>query len=161
MKVSLLGLGTEATVGIALLAIIAAIAFARSREPLDRDRLAIEIASLKSQASEAQMLVEALHQDRLTPKLARMHAQQLREATRRTDHTLDEKAVNPSLAASREKSRGLASQLDAELQLLGSGKRDFVLDADHGAPGVVSFAALAKQLDSLHSELKPPDSTSP
>src|SRR4051812_20140536 len=155
MKVSLQALGMETAAALLALAIIAAIAFAQARRPLDRDQLAVQVSALKSQASEAQMLVDALREDRVTPKFARMHAQQMRESANRIDKKLD-KAVNPSIAEPWQQTRRMASQLEDALRLLASDRRNSI-DKDH-EPTTVSFAPLATRLDALHSQLKSPES---
>jgi hypothetical protein len=147
--------GTTTAVGLAVIALAAGV-FWHSRAPLNRDQLAIHIAALRSQASEAQLIVEAIRNDGLAPKFTRMHVQQMHDAARQISHTLNSKSVIPSLVALGGQTRSLAAQLIDALQLLASDSRAFALgDSPLGSHHEVPFTTLAEQLAVLQSQLKP------
>jgi hypothetical protein len=136
--------------GVLLVAVIAAIAaalFVRLHRPFDRDTLAIQVAQLQSDASEAQVLFANARADRLAPGFVRQHAQQMADKVDSTNGKLEKSAL-PELSAQRAQAQQLGASLHAALLLLG---RD-------GSGRIASgFDTTADALDALHKQLKPDD----
>jgi hypothetical protein len=117
----------------------------RLHRPFDRDTLAIQITQLRSNAAEAQLLVDNARADRLAPGFVRQHAQQMADKV----GTANGKLEKPAQA-------GLATQ-KAQAQKLGQALHRALLSLrqDGKARGAFAFAQQADALDALDKQLKP------
>jgi hypothetical protein len=136
--------------GAILVAVCAAIAlavFLRVQRPFDRDTLDIQVSTLQSQASEAQLLADNSRGGQTSAGFVREHAQQMAHKVDAVNGKL-RKSAPPELATELAAARKLGAALRGALLRL---SRDGEAREDYG------FDRMAQALGALHRQLKPAD----
>ncbi|MGY4515104.1 hypothetical protein [Lysobacter sp. HA18] len=138
----------QAIVLLGSAAAITAVLVVRLHRPFDADTLSIKVGDLRSNAAEAELLMEQASKDHLAPGFIRRHAQQIRTNVERVRDDIDGKPGDALREPQRHEALGLATLLTSKLDALA---RDAAApDADAQA-----FATVANSLDALDHRIKP------
>lgn len=96
-----------------VVALVIATVLMVSRQPAGADELRLPIVELRSQAAELELLRAQSGAADVTPRFARLHAQQLAKAIDASREELAAMQVDPPLADARASATALATQLAA------------------------------------------------